>query len=231
MAIIKTMVIGDVHGSKWWKKHIERIDEFDRVVIMGDYFDDWKNDWVEANQIDNLQEIIDWKKKYPNKITTLIGNHCFGYIANERMSGQQEYKFFDIKEFLEKNIDEFVVGCKIGEWVFSHAGISKYWMKKYGFTTLEEVNEAFAMRNYEPFKFYRGSADSYGNDVLNSPLWIRPEALTFSAFFNKQVVGHSASDRMETNHLVFKDENGKQQEIYIVDKNDHSAYMEMDIEV
>ena len=72
MAIIKTMVIGDVHGSKWWKKHIERIDEFDRVVIMGDYFDDWKNDWINANQIDNLQEIIDWKRKYPNKITTLI---------------------------------------------------------------------------------------------------------------------------------------------------------------
>ena len=68
MAIIKVGIVGDVHGSKWWKQHFEKINELDKIVVLGDYFDDWKNDWINANQIDNLQEIIDWKKKYEPSI-------------------------------------------------------------------------------------------------------------------------------------------------------------------
>ena len=66
-----TLFIGDVHGRDLWKQAIES--EHDRVVFVGDYFDSY--DIPFSIQQYNFNEIIQFKRANPNKVTLLLGNH------------------------------------------------------------------------------------------------------------------------------------------------------------
>ena len=209
----KTLVIPDVHGTTHWKTCIDKIDEFDYIVQLGDWFDQWVNKWDEVDQIENLREFIELKKKYPEKIFALIGNHDLGYLMNESMSGQQKNKFYDIKEAMKEFVPYMDIAAKIDGYVLSHAGFSKTWMKNNKFKTIDEVNAAFHDSNYEPFRF--DGWDSYGNDITQGPTWIRPGALIDDMYFKKQIVGHT-----EVKNPCLLVKRGKD-EIILVDSKDH----------
>ena len=209
----KTLVIPDVHGTTHWKTCIDKIDEFDYIVQLGDWFDQWVNKWDEVDQIENLREFIELKKKYPEKIFALIGNHDLGYLMNESMSGQQKNKFYDIKDAMKEFVPYMDIAAKIDGYVLSHAGFSKTWMKNNKFKTIDEVNAAFHDSNYEPFRF--DGWDSYGNDITQGPTWIRPGALIDDMYFKKQIVGHT-----EVKNPCLLVKRGKD-EIILVDSKDH----------
>ena len=209
----KTLVIPDVHGTTHWKTCIDKIDEFDYIVQLGDWFDQWVNKWDEVDQIENLREFIELKKKYPEKVFALIGNHDLGYLMNESMSGQQKNKFYDINDAMKEFAPYMDIAAKIDGYVLSHAGFSKTWMKNNKFKTIEEVNEAFHDSCYEPFRF--DGWDSYGNDITQGPTWIRPGALIDDMYFKKQIVGHT-----EVKKPILLVKKGKY-EIVLVDSKDH----------
>lgn len=60
---MKISVIGDLHGKDCWKKLLEgRFSEFDKIIFMGDYSDD---SWVRFDDeeiINNLKDVIEFKK-------------------------------------------------------------------------------------------------------------------------------------------------------------------------
>ena len=142
----KTLVIPDVHGTIHWKSCIDKIDEYDYIVQLGDWFDQWHNDWEEVDQIENLREYIEFKKKYPDKVFALIGNHDLGYLINESMSGQQKHKFFDIRQAMKEFFLYMDIATEIDGYVLSHAGFSKTWMKNNNFKTIKETN-AYCVNN------------------------------------------------------------------------------------
>ena len=209
----KTLVIPDVHGTTHWKSCIDKIDEFDYVVQLGDWFDQWHNDWEEVDQIENLREYIEFKKKYPDKVFALIGNHDLGYLMNESMSGQQKHKFYDIREAMKEFFPYMDIAAEIDGYVLSHAGFSKTLMKKNNFKTIEEVNAAFHESQFEPFRFH--GWNPYGNDITQGPTWIRPDALIDDMYFEKQIVGHT-----EVKKPILLVKKGKY-EIVLVDSKDH----------
>lgn len=209
----KTLVIPDVHGTTHWKSCVDKIDEFDYIVQLGDWFDQWHNDWKEVNQIENLREFVEFKKKYNDKVYLLIGNHDLGYLMNEDMSGQQKEKFYDIKDAMKEFFSYMDIATEIDGYVLSHAGFSKTWMKNNNFKTIEDVNKAFHESQFEPFRFC--GWNRFGDDVTQGPTWIRPDALIDDMYFEKQIVGHT---EVKKPFLLLR--KGKY-EIVLVDSKDH----------
>ena len=84
---MKTLVLGDTHGRSFWKL-ITHIEQPDRVIFIGDYFDSF--DIKGVDQIQNFKEIIEYKETARTKVGTLeekkvevillIGNHTLLYM-------------------------------------------------------------------------------------------------------------------------------------------------------
>jgi hypothetical protein len=184
---MKIAVIPDQHQRSYWKKIMPRINEFDKIIFLGDYFDDWKNKW--QHQMNNFQSIIDFKKKYPDKIILLWGNHETSYYFDERCSGYQaEYAIY-ITTTLKRNNDLIDVVAVYDNWIFAHGGVSEAWMKCAGIKNVSEINQLFKER---PNHFRWVGPCSYGNNFNEGPLWIRPDALMKNAVKNYHFcVGHT----------------------------------------
>lgn len=127
---MKILIIPDVHGSHNWEIAKEKIDEVDFVVFLGDYVDSWENNW--PDQGENVKAIFDFKRKYPDKVKILIGNHDFSYITGTRdgscVSGHQSGKISEIRSLFTANLDIIDLAFECDGWVFSHAGFSKTWV-------------------------------------------------------------------------------------------------------
>jgi hypothetical protein len=114
-----------------------------------------------------------------------------------------------IKQLVGENRDYLQVAHRMGEFVFTHAGISREWLDDtvIGWTEenmIDKINELFKYSprslDYRSFKMFNATewagAGGYGNETYQGPMWIRPKALMDA---NKktlrkkiiQVVGHT----------------------------------------
>jgi len=187
---MKIAVVSDVHQSVFWKKIIDQKDSFDKIIFLGDEFDHWENEW--PHQINNANDIIDFKKGNPDKVDLCWSNHAISYFLDERCSGYQSGHARDIKEFYRKHQDFYNPIYIYDGWIFSHAGVSAKWMKHCRINELGGINQMFREK---PGLFRWVGPDNYGNNPSEGPLWIRPEALIANHVpkYN-QVAGHTEND-------------------------------------
>lgn len=105
---MKLLLIPDVHGRHFWKEPVkEAIKSKDvHIIFLGDYVDSFN---VEGYKIlQNLRDIIAFKKKFPNKVTLLLGNHDYAYIHNFfQITGFNSAMMYDYKKLFEKYKDLF----------------------------------------------------------------------------------------------------------------------------
>ena len=132
---MKIRIIPDVHGYDWWKNLVEDIEELNYCIFLGDYLDDWTIPTPEI--ISNLENIIEFKKSYMDKVVLLYGNHEWNYLSPYigYCSGFRYSAFVDAERLLLENKNLFQV-CKLinislplysfptQKLVFSHAGFS-----------------------------------------------------------------------------------------------------------
>ena len=200
----KLLVIGDIHGKTIWKDIIEK-EIPDEVVFIGDYFDNWENSPA-VEQIDNFNNIVDFKKSNICPTTILIGNHDFQYMRgiDNKCSGYQSVNRTDI-ELALYNAEEHIQACyNYHGHLFSHAGVSYSWLKDNEWDENQPVEEFVNdLFKYKPRSFYFVGPNPYGNNPNESPLWIRPKALENDIVENKfqfkycQIVGHTAKNSIE----------------------------------
>jgi predicted phosphodiesterase len=217
----KILVVPDIHGTHFWEKAAKRINEIDLVVMLGDYVDNWENDW--PDQGNNLENIISFKKENPNKVVLLFGNHDLQYVHGWKCSGFQATHAFDLNEIFIKNKDLFNIVHIEKNYIFSHAGVSAEWMNHYDIATPQDINKAFHEIS-TAFKWQ--GPDVYGNSINESPMWIRPDALIHSAVKSfHQIVGHTEIEKVP---LVLKTvPNGD--EIILTDSYNHEYIHEIEI--
>jgi hypothetical protein len=192
------LAIGDIHGRNFWKHYIN--EDFTEFYFVGDYFDSYDQPF--AGQYRNFQEICE-KAREDKRIKLCLGNHDYHYLGQvigQQYSGYQEEHFFEIYNTLEKNMDLLkIVYVTTDNYIISHAGVSEWFMKmiqKAGFDGLEGINEAF-VRNRNIFNF--NGDDPFGDDITQSPIWIRPGSLERQplAGYN-QIVGHTPTEAIRT---------------------------------
>lgn len=200
---------GDIHGRDSWKFFVD--ERFDQIVFIGDYFDNEEIDGEQ--QIDNFLEILDFKKRFPHKVTLLLGNHDYHYLDGiaEPYVGWQEDYAASINRLLEENMDYMQICKVIKNTVFSHAGITETWCRRCCGTIPrrlgDAVNKLFAT-NRQAFDLHNGSIN--GAAVDQSPIWVRPAQLMQDRIKGyNYVVGHTKQQNIEVrDHCAFIDVQG-----------------------
>lgn len=218
---MKIQIVGDVHGTDFWKKAKEKVNDYDKTIFLGDYFDSfdigfWK-------QYRNIREILDFKKEHFDAVDLLYGNHDFAYLSRLFFCSGTQFSYYEkISSLFAYNKECFQIASIYKNYVFSHAGISKFWLINNGIE-LKDINNI----DYKKFGFV--GPNNSGDNYDEGPLWIRPRSLLINSAkpevneidnFN-QVVGHTA---METELEMA---NGKK--LFIVDNHEHSGYLELEI--
>ena len=183
------VAIGDIHGKNCWEKLLS--DEADNIYFNGDYFDCYEK-IPTVTQIRNFRKICDMARKDP-RIHLCLGNHDFQYLRgldrSEHYSGFQAYGRFDIQEALEGNIDLLKIVYQSEDYLISHAGISKTFLKSLCLENPLDINARFI--EYRMSLAFCGY-NRYGDDVTQGPLWIRPASLSKDKLDGyKQIVGHT----------------------------------------
>lgn len=250
---MRTIGMGDIHGRAVWKLpfYNEKWDEF---VFDGDYFDSFELSAVE--QIHNFKEICQAKRTSKKKVTMNIGNHDLHYfpeIGHTGTSGYQMGAAPNISQVIDENRDCLQMAYASGDILFTHAGVGEAWMEglvRQGLVdelpsfTAEEVakfvNRAWdekwsyklTGRPYNVFNFT--GRDSSGDDMGQTPVWIRPLSLTKDSHELRktmiQIVGHTGQSQLRLDEVstvggryYFIDTLGKSGEYLIIDNGKFST--------
>ena len=128
------LIVGDVHCKinivNLVEKHLK---DYDKVVFLGDYVDDWEMP-AEASY-KTLTRLIDLKKKNPEKITLLLGNHDLseGWGGDFTCSGYKEETHSLVKDLyktrLDGNVPVFDMAYSKGNFLFTHGGLDERWFE------------------------------------------------------------------------------------------------------
>ena len=198
---MKTIILGDTHGRSFWKL-ISETEKWDKFIFIGDYFDSY-NEFTAVEQLKNFDEICEFKRKNKDKVIMLTGNHEYHYLKGapmgEMYSGYQHGAAPNIQFALEDAIKEGLLQmCHIeGEYCFTHAGVTKTWCKdnEVDVKNLEQsINDLF---KYKPESFRFNGRDGYGDDITQSPIWVRPQSLYNDGLKEyTHVVGHTGVPRI-----------------------------------
>ncbi len=201
---MKTIILGDTHGRSVWKL-IVNMENPDRVIFIGDYFDTHE-DISAAGQMLVFEEIIAYKKSQdPGKVVMLIGNHDHHYFPEVGYTGTSGYQAgaaVAIGFLLEDNKEHLQMAYQFDNILCTHAGVGKTFLEKQGWKEGEDIAEFLnELWKYKPKAFCFNGYDPYGDDMGQTPIWIRPKSLMKDAQdFKKeiiQVVGHTVQNQID----------------------------------
>ena len=231
---MKVAVIGDLHGKNCWKKLLEgKFDSFDKIIFMGDYSDDSWVTFSDEEIIDNLKEVIKFKKDHNENIELLIGNHDYQYIVGYPTASRFRKSYAkEMHNIFNDNADIFKIIHIENNHIFTHAGITNGWIdyikKKYEIKDIN-IDNIFDVVNivYKNDKedcniasFRRGGMNKFAGI-----LWSDTEDLFDDAWIGyNQVVGHN---RIKPGSIIKKDDYN----IYMSDHfdTDQSKLLVLDI--
>lgn len=197
----KIVPLGDIHGFNTWQQIVNTEIDADLFIYIGDYFDSFTNDT--ETQCNNFLDIVEFKKSNPDKVILLIGNHDHHYlpgIGYTGTSGYQKIGKFMIEPLFEQHKDLFQMAFQYNQFLFTHAGVSETFMNDtFGLNGWEieniadKLNELFI---YKPNAFIFNGLNPYGDDICQTPIWIRPQSLIKDSKKIKkakvvQIVGHT----------------------------------------
>lgn len=209
----RIICLGDTHGRNIWKEIVAKEESDDTMIIfIGDYFDSHTKGYSANRQIQNFKDILAYKKARPDNVILLVGNHDFHYIKGigETYSGYQASYAIDIGEVIHEALAAdllqmcYAYDNGITKYVFTHAGVTKTWVAANDIVIEPSLDKLAAAINdlfkYKPnkFKFTVGSNyDNYGDDITQTPIWVRPESLNDDMLDGIVcVVGHTYQDEL-----------------------------------
>lgn len=192
---MKTLILGDIHGRTCWKDIIEKEDP-DLTIFLGDYVT--SHEFIRDEiQINNVLEILDYKESNPNTCILLRGNHDLQCLYKNKSEwacypepSRKLLSFYSSQDFVNRFLDDTQWIYIDGHVIYSHAGISKTWLRDTGkklneINTLEPSEDLFGFR---PNSYF----DTSGDSITQSCVWIRPQSLVEDCLDDyDQVVGHS----------------------------------------
>ena len=215
----KTILLGDTHGTSLWKLATFQEDLYksDRVIFIGDYFDSFDKELTAAIQIQNFLEIVHYKKYCEEhngpEVILLIGNHDHHYFPEVGYTGTSGYQYgmaTFISQAIQDNREHLKMAFQFDEFLCTHAGVSEVFMDgvfgKTGWSIsniADNLNELF---KHKPNAFLFDSRDWSGNgdDIIQSPIWIRPRSLMKAGKMDRelkkhviQIVGHTHQDQID----------------------------------
>ena len=106
-----------------------KFDSFDKIVFMGDYSDDSWVTFSDDEIIDNLNEVIEFKKNHNDNVELLVGNHDFQYIVGYPTASRYRKSYAkEMHKIFNDNADIFKIIHIENDHIFTHAGITNGWI-------------------------------------------------------------------------------------------------------
>lgn len=167
---MRVLAVGDIHTKQWIIDRVEKLlPDYDRVIFVGDYADDWGKDGLES--IDTWHKLYMLQEAYPDKVKFVLGNHDFIYVNKtpSLQSGYNAVTQLSINSPAYGYLKNWLLGLPItlveDGVTFSHAGVAKGWE---GTTEMSDLWQDF------------------------SPIWVRPSWAQYDQI--PQVFGHTPSE-------------------------------------
>lgn len=205
---MKTITIGDLHGKGHWR-FVDPAN-YDKIIFIGDYLDAF--DVQNEDMLDNLLDVIEFKKSFPDKVVLLIGNHDqLQYVHDVRCSGFRPEMAVVFKAALEDNRKLFQAAFQHKNTIWTHAGIHGGWYKDRLKASIDrlagELGETmwnisdelnFAYQANMSMMFDIGRIRGGGQQV-GGPFWVDKNVLKKKPLKGyNQIVGHTKVDEIQT---------------------------------
>lgn len=209
---MKILVIPDIHGRCFWRLHVNNIDKYDKVVFLGDYVDPYGPENItEEDAVLNLKNIIEFKKRFSDKVVLLLGNHDLHYASplfyKHACGGRISRRYYnDIKHLFDDNHDLFQIAYDTPNVLFTHAGVMQEWTFKYNIEPTADALNVFWDKNdltyFVDISYVRGG---YGN--VGSCVWSdvsekieydeNSELINATGIAKYQIFGHTLQISLE----------------------------------
>lgn len=190
---MKVLVIPDSHLQKEIFELADKIMQkynYDSIVVLGDILDSHDSNKTVDDYEVMLQTCVEFAKKYKSKLIWLYGNHEVGYMepgcfCSEHNLGAEPVVSAYLLKLQDILGDRLKVAARIGNILFSHAGICE--MYSYLFASTKDEEEYDAIIDSINRTRYKTLWEPH------SPLWHRPNSLYLPYGIGKciQVVGHT----------------------------------------
>lgn len=213
---MKILIIGDIHGRSFWREPVmQHIDEVDKVIFLGDELDPYTDEDEKPSFEDSLavlEELIDLKKQYQDKVVLLLGNHSMhyrdGHFGDIARSTRYNFKFAETaRKLYNEDIANFQI-IKVLEMggkrvIFTHAGITDFWLKESGVKLDENFEEninsmEFSMEGINKLAII-GRHRSWFGQKTGSPLWCDLREMVEDGGIDDenviQIFGHTRLDK------------------------------------
>ena len=219
------LIVPDIHGRTFWKSATSNIENYKRVIFLGDYVDPYPFENItEEEAIENFKEIIELKKAKPEKVVLLLGNHDMPYFSNDYLnlddwhSRHSETHHEEIAKLFHDNVSCFRLAHSEDDVLFTHAGCTSIWVETvfpsfdYISSSIDDLCESIngllstkdGMKHLYMVFWLRGGNDATGSciwaDIAETAAEHMDEGNAHPIKALKQVFGHTL--------LAFETDNG-----------------------
>lgn len=214
----KLLCVGDLHTKQHILDAIQpRFAEYERVVFLGDYCDDWVAMPEDSYYL--LKSLVELKQQQPERIILLLGNHDLSEWLGSRFScsGFNYNTHALVKPFFDEHQDLFQLAFCWHKIVFTHAGITTGWLRSLPHIKLKEIRQTLKdnpawltelfneslTKTDDPvaqtiFNAFAQAGPARGGSGAPSPIWAdKKELLADPAPFLAQIVGHTPVPNIE----------------------------------
>lgn len=215
------LIIPDIHGRTFWKKHCldVRSSKYEKIIFLGDYLDPYDFEHIsEDDALSNFIEIIEFKKENYDKVVLLLGNHDLHYFSrvfNNICGGsRRSIKNCDnIYDLFLKYLDLFQLAYESEYTLFTHAGYRQQWadsnkdldIRPTASSLNKLLNSAKGMMALTDVSYIRG-----GYNVCGSIVWADVHEPILETDCKKyQIFGHSLQGYLTKQNGETKFEFGK----------------------
>ena len=184
---MKLLIIPDVHGRDFWMEPCSHVDEFDKVIFLGDYHDPYSWEVSQDTSRHRLRDsLLPFVQQFPDKVVCLFGNHDGNYLVGDMADRVDYWHKREIREYMEKMNIKLI--HQEGKYLFSHSGVLPAWLKANDLTLHDLNNLPFSHQALMQVSPYRGGWSEAGSCVWGD---VREYALKEHIPDIYQIFGHS----------------------------------------
>lgn len=134
---MKLLIIPDIHGRDFWMEPCSHIDEFDKVIFLGDYHDPYLFQVSQDKSRHRLRDqMVPFVTEHKDKVVCLMGNHDGNYIIGEMADRMDIFHRVEIRNLLKQM--DLKLAYMVDGYLFTHSGVLPAWLD-YNKLTLEDV--------------------------------------------------------------------------------------------
>ena len=161
---MKILIIPDVHGRDFWMEPCNHIDEFDKVVFLGDYHDPYLHQVDQGTSLKRLEEkLVPFVEEHKDKVVCLFGNHDGNYLVGDMTNRMDYFNRMKVTHLLERMNLQLIY--TVDGYLFSHAGVLPAWMENHELKLEDLYKLPFKDPSLLDVSPYRGGWNKCGSCV------------------------------------------------------------------